>query len=415
LSDVAGLTLNQLSLATYLDDICMERRASNHGGFVCSELHDPALPVDQVHAALDAITSAPLFGAAHSAIEVTAIQNNNVMQRIAALRSGARGAELSGFNLQTDGQHIGGDVMNAAWRPTLGRVLDGVLRGADGDDRLGLFLNGTVRRGNAKELDSNVGLTTGIDYRLSDSFALGTSLGYTNMNVENDPSRGAMAIESWRGTLFGTYYKRDFFHIDGLIAYANSAFDSQRRITFDDVQAVAQSAGNGRQVSGALTSAIDLKHGPWTFGPHAGAYLLKADVAALDEFGAGDYDLTVGSQHAQSARLNAGARLAAALRTPWGVLTPHISADYVHDLADGVGAVDVRFARLLFASSASASQAAVGLRMDPPEAGYFVWSVGASAQLARAVSGFVDYRSFASADNLATNELSCGVRFQAGL
>ena len=379
------------------------------------ELHDAALPDDQVHAALDAIASAPLFGAASSAIEITAIQNNNVMQRIAALRSGARGAELSGFNLQADGQHIGGDVMNAAWRPTLGRVLDGVLRGADRDDRLGLFLNGTVRRGNAKELDSNVGLTTGIDYRLSESFALGTSLGYTNVNVESDPSRGAMAIESWRGTLFGTYYKRDFFHIDGLIAYANSAFDSERRIAFDDVQAVAQSAGNGRQVSGALTSAIDLRHGPWTFGPHAGAYLLKADVAALDEVGAGDYNLTVGSQHAQSARLNAGARLAAAFRTPWGVLTPHVTADYVHDLADGVGAVDVRFAGLPFAPSASASRAAVGLRIDPPEAGYFVWSVGASAQLARAVSGFIDYRSFASADSLATNELSCGVRFQAGL
>jgi hypothetical protein len=71
------------------------------------------------------------------------------------------------------------------------------------------------------------------------------------MNAENDPSRGAMAIESWRGTLFGTYYKRDFFHIDGLVAYANSAFDSRRRIAFDDVQAVAQSTGNGRQVSGA--------------------------------------------------------------------------------------------------------------------------------------------------------------------
>jgi len=383
MSDVAGLTPNQLSLAAYLDDI-------------------------------DAITSAPLFGAAHSAIEVAAVQNNNVMQRIAALRSGARGVELSGFNLQTDGQHIGGDVMNAAWRPTLGRVLDGVLRNADGDDRLGLFVNGSVRRGDAKQPAGNVGLTTGIDYRLSENFALGTSLGYTNMNAENDPSRGAMAIESWRGTLFGTYYKRDFFHIDGLVAYANSAFDSRRRIAVDDVQAVAQSTGNGRQVSGALTSAIDLRHGPWTFGPHAGAHLLKADVAALDEVGAGDYDLTVGNQHAQSARLNAGARLVGAFWTPWGALTPHITADYVHDLA-GVGAVDVRFARLPLAVGTSASNAAVGLRTDAPEAGYFVWSVGASAQIARAVSGFIDYRSFASADSLAISELSCGLRFEAGL
>ena len=98
LSDVAGLTPSTLT-AAYLDDV-------------------------------DAITSAPLFGAAHSAIEVAVTQNNNVMQRIAALRSGARGVELSGFNLQTDGQHIGGDLMNAAWRPTLGKVLDGVLRSA---------------------------------------------------------------------------------------------------------------------------------------------------------------------------------------------------------------------------------------------------------------------------------------------
>jgi outer membrane lipase/esterase len=141
-----------------------------------------------------------------------------------------------------------------------------------------------------------------------------------------------------------------------------------------------------------VTSAIDLRHGPWTFGPHAGAHLLKADVAASTK-GAGDYDLTVGNQHAQSARLNAGARLAGAFRTPWGVLTPHISADYVHDLADGVGAVDVR-PRNYRLRSARRHRMRSWDCTDSPEAGYFVWSVGASAQIARAVSGFIDYRSF---------------------
>jgi len=374
----------------------------------------------EVRAALDSIDPEPLVMAANTALEMAAMQNDNVMQRIGTLRSGARGAELAGLHIRVDDWRITDDAMNAVLRPTLGRFLDGALSGPNDVSRLGLFMNGNVRigksRGTGPAADDNIGLTTGIDYRLRENLALGASVGYSSGIVESDPSRGVLEIESWRGTLFGTYYAKDYFHVDGLLAYGNNAYDSLRRIDNGDVQALAQGATSGRQVSGEVTSAFDLRHGPWVFGPHLGARFFDVDVARLDEVGAGDYDLTVGVQHAKSTRVNAGARLAVAFRVPWGVvLTPHVNADYVHDLDDGSAAVSVSFLNDPLATNQFGPTPAVELHTDQPEAGYFVWSVGASAQLARVLSGFVNYRSFAGADNFTSNELTCGVRFETRL
>ena len=56
-----------------------------------------------------------------------------------------------------------------------------------------------------------------------------------------------------------------------------------------------------------------------------------------------------------------------------------------------------------------------GVLPDPLNPGYFVWSVGASAQLLRALSGYVTYRTLASVDSVTSNELTWGLRFETPL
>ena len=100
-------------------------------------------------------------------------------------------------------------------------------------------------------------------------------------------------------SLFGTYYRQNAMHVDGLIAYGSTAYDSLRRLG-DEAQGVgpgiARSSAAGKQLSGALTSALDLQQGAWRFGPKLGAYYLDVDVGRLNEFGAGDQDLWMGNQ-----------------------------------------------------------------------------------------------------------------------
>ncbi len=382
---------------------------------------DPMTQDIQVRAELDALGPDPLVTAANTALGFATAQNGNVMRRIAALRSGARGLDLGGLDVQFGERHIAGNALNAVSKPTLGGILDGVLSERSAADRIGLFANGSVVTGNAygshNAANDRADVTTGIDYRLSDRFVLGASVGYTNLNGQSDPARGALDVESWRGTLFGSYYTEQF-HLDGLLAYGDADYLSQRCIADpqQSMQAIATGSTRGRQLSGQLAGAFDFKYGAWTFGPHIGASFLDAEVDPLDESGAGDYDLRVGKQSAQSIRFNAGAHLALPsvalplMPVPWNlVVTPHVNADFVRDVQSRAGAVEVRLA------DDQLSNVPVVLRPDRPAAGYLVWSVGAAAKLARDLSGFVDYRSFAGVGDLAWNELTWGVRFEATL
>ena len=344
-----------------------------------------------------------------TALDIASMQSGNVLQRMAALRAGTRGLDLTGLNVQSGSRYITGTSLNAVSKPILEPVFDGVLSRGDESDRWGLFANGDVRRGPTAA--DNVGMTTGVDYRLGDHLAVGSSVGYTSLGIASQPDRTSLDVESRRVSLFGTYFRPNALHIDGLIAYGTNAYDSMRRIgTAAGIPAaIAKGVTRGSQLSGALTSAFDLQSGPLKFAPRLGAYFVDVDVDPIDEFGAGDLDLGVGNQNAQSLRLSAGARLSLALHLPWGVVTPNVNADYVHD-ASRSAAVELNYRADPFDRFAP-SQVAAGA-MNP---GYLAWSVGASAQLARLISGFVDYRDTTAVDSVVPGELTWGLRFEAPL
>ena len=368
-----------------------------------------------------------LIDAASTVLDLAALENQSVLRRIAALRAGSRGVDFANLTVQVGDQQLAGDSVNAISKPIVGRVFDGVLSGSDDADRFGVFTNGAVRAGNSGFGDGSqassrsraadaIDLTTGIDYRVLDGLVVGTSGGYSH-----DPERGALDVSSWRTSLYGTYFSRDRshgdrshgegFHVDALLSYGTSTVDSTRQVAtdaFGTAAGVAKATAGSRQLSGVLAGAFDWICGPWAFTPRIGAQYLDADVDRLDETGAADYDLSVADQSAQSLRLNAGAQLGVALRLPWIALTPKVDADYVHDLADRADPIDVRFT-----GDSPDGSIASSVRPTRTDAGYFVWSVGATAQWTKAISAFVSYRTFAGADTTTTRELAWGLRFKA--
>ncbi len=343
---------------------------------------------------------------------MASMQNDSVLQRTAALRSGVQGVDLAGLNVQAGDRRIAGASLNAVSRPLLSPVLDSVLNRGDAD-RWGAFANGDVHRNGSAIGADNIGMTTGLDYRFGDHLAVGSSLGYASFGVGADPGHGFLDVESRRVSLFGTYYRQNAMHVDGLIAYGSTAYDSVRRLDADAPgtgSAIAKGSASGSQLSGALTSALDLQNGPWRFGPKVGAYFLDVGVGRLSELGAGAQDLSIGNQSAQSTRLTAGAYLSVALPVPFGVLTPNVNADYVRDNVRSA-AVDGQ----LRSDPSTRLNLIPGASPDPLDPGYFVWSVGAKAQIAKVLSGFVTYRTLATAASVTSNELTWGMRFETKL
>ena len=76
-----------------------------------------------------------------TALDMASMQNDNVMQRTAALRSGVQGVDLAGLNVQAGERRIAGDSLNAVSRPILSPMLDSVLNRGE-TERWGAFANG---------------------------------------------------------------------------------------------------------------------------------------------------------------------------------------------------------------------------------------------------------------------------------
>ena len=407
LEDLSDLTGNQRALADYLNRTC-----AGDASLALCDAGDAA--PDRTRAALDALDPSSLIDAANSALDLAALENQGVLRRLAALRAGSRGVDFANLTLQVGDQQLQGPSVNAISTPLVGKVFDGVLGGSDSADRIGVFTNGAVRFGKTGVGDTRatdaIDLDTGIDYRVRDDLAVGISGGYSH-----DPSRAPLDLAAWRGSLYGTYFAPNRFHVDALVTYGAADVDTTRVVDASDAlgnpASIAKANAGGRQLSGVLVGAFDWRYGPWAFGPRVGAYYLDTDVGRLDETGAGDYDLSVGNQSAQSLRLNAGARLGVSVRLPWIVLTPRLDADYVHDVADRSQTVDVRLAG--DPSTDDGDSIDASLRPTRTDPGYFVWTVGATAQWTKLLSAFVSYRTYAGADAPVTKELMWGLQFKA--
>jgi outer membrane autotransporter protein len=264
-----------------------------------------------------------------------------------------------------------------------------------------------------------VGLTGGFDYRFDQNLVLGFAIGYAAVNSNFDRNRGGLDIESWSGSLFGTYFVADKFYVDGMLTYGQNDYDSVRHITFTDASGLTAETAvgdtDGMQLSGGLASGFDLNRGKWTFGPHVGLYYVQADTDGFAERGAGGLNLVLDDQEATSFTVNAGGHLSYALTLPWGVLVPHLRADYVHEFEDSRETVNLRFAADPFSSDPTDPTPVIELETDSPDPDYFVWSAGVSAQFIHGISGFITYRSMAGFDDFSLGEFTYGLRMETSL
>jgi uncharacterized protein YhjY with autotransporter beta-barrel domain len=433
LSEIPGLTPNQRALARYLDAMCPRleqlQNVNDEQGQLqsaCLGLRDAGTSDAQVVNALDAINPEELIVAATTALRLTSMQNGNLMQRINSLRSGASGIDLAGLNVQIGNEAIAGVAINEIFKATVGKAMQGIMGGgASADDfaRWGLFANGNVKFGDKDATDNEagfdydaIGITTGVDYRFRDNLVFGAALGYASVKSDFSSSKGELDIKAWSASLFGTYFVADKYYLDGMLTYGQNDYDTTRQISYTDVfgpiNETASGDTDGLQLSGGLSGGYDFNRGPWTFGPHLGAYYFDVDVDEFSESGAGGYNLDIGDQNAQSFQLNGGGHVSVVVNRAWGVFIPHARVDYVHELMDSAELVGVRLANDPFATDPSNPTPIVRLRTDRPDTDYFVMSLGASAQFINGISGFVNYRTMAGFDDFTMSEFTWGLRFE---
>ncbi len=423
LSAIASLTPNQRALANWFDAACPRLATGTTPNqrdlfALCTNLRNPTTTDAQAVVALDAINPEELIGVGQITLQLATQQHGNLQQRINALRSGATGIDLAGLDLTIDGQAVSGVAIQS-----LLDTLTGGAASADDFGRWGLFANGRINYGDKDQTDNQAGfdfdttgITTGVDYRFRENFIVGAALGYSRIKTDFDQSAGHLDIDTWNGSLFGTYFSADKFYVDAALNYGDNSYDSVRRIVYTDaggtVDRTANGDSDGMEASASLSGGYDFTSGAWTFGPHAGTDYHDVDVDEVVETGADGLNTIVDDQNARSFTLNAGGHLSYVFTPSWGVLIPHLRLDLVHEFEDSRELVGIQLAADPFAADPTDPTPSINLQTDRPDADYVVWSTGVSAQFINGISGFVNYRSMAGYDDLTFSEVTLGMRWE---
>ena len=426
LSGIPNLTPNQQALAQWFDNVCP--RLDPTGGSagvadldnICAGLRDDRTSNAQAVTALDAINPEELIVFASTAVRLLAVQHGNTSERINAVRAGASGLDLAGLRIEGPNGALPAEAV-ARVEQGLQRLL-GVAASADEFARWGLFVNGNIKFGDKDQTDDEEGfdfdmlaLTLGADYRFKPNLIFGLTIGYASIDADFD-NGSETDIDSWNGSLFGTYYVDDTFYVDGLFSYGSSDYDSKRRIVYTDINGsvdrTARGDTDGTQLSAGLSAGYDFNSGPWTVGPHLGSYYIDADVDEFAETGAAGLNMSISDQDAKSFTVNAGFHASYVVNTRWGVLIPHLRLDAVHEFEDNREFVTVGFVSDPFAEDPLQPSPPIVLQTDEIDSDWLVMSAGVSAQFIHGVSGFINYQRTSSFDEWTINDVNYGLRFE---
>lgn len=452
LSAIPNLTPNQQRMANALDSLCSRVLVDDTAPTPSDQQTKPAAAAGQnvraaaAQADLDDLTtkcrgllfnnttanqvsaldelSGDDFAAARTQTLLFAnFQYAGVLDRLMALRGGARGLSLAGLNIMIDGQPVPLATLQSMVKDLFG---GGAASDADEmgggllSDKWGMWARGNYSAGRKASSAASPSFDAdqfafmfGMDYRLSDMAVVGGSLAYGDSSVEFNPSgEGALDTASWALSLYGSMYAAKNFYLDALFNLADSSFDANRNISYADglglVNEDAQGDTGGLTLSGGLSGGYDFLLGGLTLSPNLGFFYVEATIDGFTESGAGGLNLIYDEQNFKSLTANAGFRATYAWNLPWGVLLPHLRVDFVREFEDDVDVFGVRFASDPNANSIPP----ILIETDNPDTSYWRLATGLSAQFRYGFSGYVEYQRLESFQFITFHDISMGLRMQ---
>lgn len=350
-------------------------------------------------------------------------QFDNIKARIAALRSGTRGVSFGGLALN-----------NGRDSAPIGTLVDMMLQDDGGSaqevggefQRWGFFASGTIGRGDADRgivnpgYDFDIqGITAGVDYRQSDKFIFGGTVGYTRQDNTLDGGQGQLDTRGWSISGYATYFQSNSWYSDAVISYGSNDYEMERRVKYSftlpgstttsvDSRSSADSSGTSLTFAGSF--GRDFNQGAWGFGPYARLLYTKQDFDATTERlpqgvpGSG-LALVIQTRDVTSISSVLGGKLTYAHSASWGVLIPHFQAEWQHEFKDDPSEVEAHF---LYDPTATPFK----VTGDPLDSDFFRLGVGMSMVLTRGKSGFFYYEKLLGRDGISQDNLALGLRIE---
>lgn len=431
LSELPNLSPNQRRVAVALDRICGELRdlASGEGAALTADQQDLLVRCNGLQianttsnqvAALGELVADDFAVARTQTLLFANTQYASVMDRLMALRGGARGLSLAGLNVIVDGKPVPLAQLQEMVKGLLGGGASADEPGGLLSDKWGMWARGNFsfgdkdRSANAPAFDADQwALVGGLDYRFNDKMVGGVSLAYGQSTIEFDPrDEGGLDTDTWAASLYGSVYAARDFYFDAIVNVANAKYGADRNITYVDgaglVNVDAHGDTDGMTYSAGVSGGYDFLIGGLTLSPSLGFFYIDATIDSFTEKGAGGLNLIYDEQNFKSFTGNLGFRAIYAWNLSWGVLLPHLRVDYVREFKDDVDVFGVRFA----ADPNATSAPPILVETDNPDQSYWRLATGMSAQFIHGISAYVEYQRLESFEFISFQDVSMGLRLQ---
>jgi outer membrane autotransporter protein len=327
---ITGLTPNQTAVARTLDGILSDPRAAK----VIAFLNGESLGI--VPSDLDKLGPEELTSIFHLAKALANIQTANVLHRTGEIRSEAGNDGGIAANSAGPGGGPHGPV---------GKRSKAVAPAEN--ERWGIWMAGSGEftqvgnRSNAAgfSLDS-AGVTAGVDYRFTDHFAAGISLGYMNTTASLS-NGGKIDADGGRVGAYATYFDRGLY-IDAAVSGGANGY-STRRTTPNNTTATA--SPQGTEVNLLLATGYDWKWKGLTIGPTASFQYTNVQLDGFTESGTFS-PLTVATKNADSARSALGFHATFDKKVGRAIIRPEVRAAWQHEFGDTSYSLTSSFATL---------------------------------------------------------------------
>jgi uncharacterized protein YhjY with autotransporter beta-barrel domain len=273
-------------------------------------------------------------------------------------------------------------------------------------DRIGVFLNGnlslrqiTGTNGVPNASPRTTSVSGGVDYRLNAGTIVGLGAGYTG-NTTDIGGGSKSTSDAVNITAYGTTRPIDPVYIDAQASYTHLRFHSMRDISGSAVYGDP----DGNTFSASMTGGYEFDMGPYTFGPYLRAEGAHSVIQGFTETGSNTASVAVSGQTVDSVHSVIGFRGDRAISTDYGILSPHLRAEYLHEFIGASGAT------VGFANGAASGFQVSGY---PVSRNYFTLGLGASFLTVNAISVFIDYDALVGYSNQTNHSITAGasIRF----
>lgn len=420
LGPVGNPTPNQISAGNAISTACS--RGGNDPSFQtrCNALArlDNTQGATILPTILGQVTSEQTAAQNTQSLEMNNNHMSTLSNRISAIRNGrlSGGLQLSGLMLDPNG-----NATSVTQLAKLNRTANKAAAGDSGFDRLGIFVNGNIgfgdRRTTLNEAGYNQdthGMTTGVDYRFTEHFLLGTAFSYNNARTGYTGNLGNMETDSFSGALYGSFFTDNGFFVDGIFSGSHADYASNRNIQYSiptdptfSGNTVATGKNQGDEFNFAMTSGFNFNKGGLTITPQVRVDYTSSSVDALNEQGGEGWALHIDQQAFESLQTAAGLQLAYAISLPWAVIIPTARAEYIHEFQN-----DSRNIRAFYLGDGNVNKAFFNIATDNPDRDFIVAGAGLSAQFAHGISAFVNYDTVQAHSYVNNHNFSGGIRLE---